>query len=167
MYSDNIVNFVNGIAGFEDDMQNEMMEIIRDKFEGKESVQIVKETVMVRLPGSKATFKELIGKQSALGFWTGDGDCKEILQSFMDGENYLHFSGVDKLTAQLKAISGISDDDFEKILATLVALYILYENFEDHEGEWKLIERKSKEWLKAVGVTRIDDQISAICFKVK
>ena len=34
------------------------------------------------------------------------------------------------------------------ILATLIALYLLIEKFEDKEDEWTLIAKKAKNWLR-------------------
>ena len=40
------------------------------------------------------------------------------------------------------------------IIATLVALFILIEIFDDKEDEWTLVAKKAKAWLKQQGIDK-------------
>ena len=51
------------------------------------------------------------------------------------------------------------------ILATLIALYLLIEKFEDKEDEWTLIAKKAKNWLRQQGLSKPDQLIKKITFE--
>ena len=53
------------------------------------------------------------------------------------------------------------------ILATLIALYLLIEKFEDKEDEWTLIAKKAKNWLRQQGLSKPDQLIKKITFEFK
>ena len=88
-----------------------------------------------------------------------------MLEWFIDDGSFLKFTGSDRLIEMIK--SKTKPALFETILATLVALYVLRESFEDRAEEWSLIERKAKTWLVAAGLKNIDMFVNTICFKVK
>ena len=52
------------------------------------------------------------------------------------------------------------------ILATLIALYLLIEKFEDKEDEWTLIAKKAKNWLRQQGLSKPDQLIKKITFEI-
>ena len=89
-----------------------------------------------------------------------------MLEWFIDDGHFFKFTGSDRLIEMIKS-HPIKPALFEDILATLVALYLLRESFEDRAEEWSLIERKAKTWLVAAGLKNIDMFVNTICFKVK
>ena len=89
-----------------------------------------------------------------------------MLEWFIDDGYFSKFAGSEKLIEMIKSYP-IKPALLEDILATLVALYLLYESFEDKAEEWSLIEKKAKAWLIAAGLKNIDMCVSTICFKVK
>jgi hypothetical protein len=44
----------------------------------------------------------------------------------------------------------------EKVIYTILALWILKERFEDQEDEWQMIARKAKNFLKSLGITKLE-----------
>ena len=110
-----------------------------------------------QVPGSgqhkRPTFEELTAAQSVTGFWPEKS--KGLLDRFAEKGNAYQFdTGKIEIATKGKAAKG-------DITATLVALYILSEFFEEKEDEWTLLTRKAKTWLKEQGIenpkTLIDD----------
>ena len=54
------------------------------------------------------------------------------------------------------------DSNLGDILATLIALYLLSEKFEEKEKEWALLAKKAKTWLKQQGLAKPDQLIKKI-----
>ena len=49
---------------------------------------------------------------------------------------------------------------------TLIAIFVLQEEFEDRESEWKLLAKKGKDYLKSVGVTKPDALLRLFTIKI-
>lgn len=66
-------------------------------------------------------------------------------------------------------ISGVikNKDDLNNILVTLVVLYVLKKKFEDNEGEWLMIAKKAKQFLKINGIANPDAMVRKITVEIK
>ena len=56
--------------------------------------------------------------------------------------------------------------DVQLVYLTLVALFVLSEEFEDRENEWRLIAKKGKDYLKSVGVQKPDALVKQFTLKI-
>ena len=106
----------------------------------------------IPVPSGKPTFEHVISLQHGAGYWysntrphfkaffkngqTDDADVRQALEA---------------LSASLTP-----EADKETILVTLLAIYVLTEIFDDKEGQWTLLVRKAKTFLKGCGVTKPD-----------
>lgn len=97
-----------------------------------------------------ATLDEVIAAQNPSGYWPES--CKSVLDSFVSGGDCFDFDTID---AVIKAIEESKMTALRgSIIATLVALYILMEVFDDKEDEWTLVAKKAKNWLKQQGIDK-------------
>lgn len=46
--------------------------------------------------------------------------------------------------------------ELDKVLMTIIALWVLKETFEEQEDEWQMIARKAKNFLKSQGITKLE-----------
>ena len=106
----------------------------------------------IPVPSGKPNFEHVISLQHGAGYWysntrphfaaffkngnTDDADVRQALEA---------------LSASLKP-----EADKETILVTLLAIYVLTEIFDDKEGQWTLLVRKAKTFLKGCGVNKPD-----------
>ena len=93
------------------------------------------------------SFKDVIQQQHIDGYWKDSAES--ILSQFFMGKTIIDAAVLDE----------INKADIENVIRanlTLVALYILQEEFEGREEEWKLIAKKGKEYLKSVGIQNPD-----------
>lgn len=79
-------------------------------------------------------YMSIISVQEAQGFWS-DSSIRDLVS----------------IPAIPGTISSLQDSN--TIWATIVALSYLEKNFQDKKGEWELIAKKAKRWLKNKGVT--------------
>ena len=63
-------------------------------------------------------------------------------------------------------IAAVNVENQQIAYLTLVALFILQEEFEDRENEWQLIAKKGKDYLKSVGVHKPDALIKQFKLKI-
>jgi hypothetical protein len=67
---------------------------------------------------------------------------------------------------QVTAICSKASDPGQAYL-TLLALHILEEFFSSRSGEWKLLAKKAKEWLKVAGIEKPDQAILEFTLELK
>ena len=79
-------------------------------------------------------YMSIISVQEAQGFWS-DSSIRGLVSK----------------PAISPSISSLQDSN--TIWATIVALGYLEKNFQDKKGEWELVAKKAKRWLKSKGVT--------------
>jgi hypothetical protein len=84
-------------------------------------------------PKIKPSFQSLINAQDSNGFWTSSSTSM-ILQ-FLDSS-----SAASALLNKNK--------DVEQIILTMLAIYILELNFNEHKDEWDMIVSKAKKWIR-------------------
>lgn len=80
------------------------------------------------------------------------------MDRFADNGDAFSFDST-KINKAIEALQAKGD-----IIATLVALFILAEFFEDQEDEWTLVAKKAKTWLKQQGIERPENLIKDISF---
>ena len=150
----NKYDFISKLYQFEDYMKSEFVDMLKQQLDKPLTVTttIVQEVIKVKVP-CKANFDEFIGFQNAQGFWPFSEECKAMLEFFMADVKFFNFDGIEKIKALLND-AHLNEEDSDKILATLVALYLLQETFADRESEWRLIAKKAKDWLKKVGIEK-------------
>ena len=83
---------------------------------------------------------EILCVQSTEGYW----DDEKIFGPYITKE----------FAAKLKEkVCARTTDDIDRVLFTLMALWIFETKFEDQEGEWRMIAAKAKAYLKKHNVT--------------
>ena len=92
------------------------------------------------------SMKQIISGQHVSGYWKESSD--EMLSDFFVDRNMIDQAVLDEIPAYLP-------EDKNTIYRTLVAIYILREEFEDRKMEWALIGKKGKKWLKDLGLKRV------------
>ena len=114
-------------------------------------------------PAKKPTLDDLIGAQATSGYWPES--CKSyLLDRFVDCGDAFAFDTLTKVDQVIQSIQQKLSCSREDILATLVALYILAEFFDDKEDEWTLVARKAKMWLKQQGLDKPESLYKNISF---
>ena len=64
----------------------------------------------------------------------------------------------DKLKAEFISI-GLAEDLIQKLILTVIALWVLQRQFEDKEDEWQLIAKKGRTYIKEQGYTGKIDKL--------
>ena len=115
----------------------------------KQVIPVASEQV-IPVPSGKPTFEHVISLQHGTGYWFSD-KRPHFAAFFKNG----HTDDADVRQA-LEALSASlkPEADKETILVTLLAIYVLTEIFDDKEGQWTLLVRKAKTFLKGVGVAK-------------
>ena len=93
----------------------------------------------VRNKTSLPSPNDLIKFQHADGFWKED--VIKSFKRFLENEHYEDPEVIEELRKY-------NLNDFDAVYRTLVALFILKEQFPLRETEWMLIAKKAKQWLK-------------------
>ena len=93
----------------------------------------------------------MIAHQVSDGNWS-KGAESTILNFFSDES--IQDATIESLIAQAKSVG--SKEDPKIIHLTIVALYILKDEFLHKKDEWQLIAKKAKDFLKAAGVENIE-----------
>lgn len=116
---------------------NEMVkEVLNTEFKKAKAVTALK---IVR-----PTLQQVIALQDISGYWPGSS--KALFDQFTLNNDCFDF---DTAAALDKAIAdGNMTDKRLEIIATIVALFILMEVFDEKEAEWTLVAKKAKNWLK-------------------
>ena len=65
-----------------------------------------------------------------------------------------------------KELAKSNPQDLQAAYLTLVALFVLEEEFEERESEWKLIAKKGKDYLKSVGIQKPEALIKQFKLKI-
>lgn len=85
---------------------------------------------------------KIITSQSAEGYWQDKAPFASSINPAFEA----------KLRGE---VSKIAERNIEKVICTLLALWVLETEFEDTIGEWQMISAKAKAYLKSQGVTQI------------
>ena len=98
----------------------------------------------------RATLDQIISAQHTSGYWLETS--KSLFDTFIASGDSFDFDTIDEVNkaidnCKMSAMRGV-------IIATLVALFILMEVFEDQEDEWTLVAKKAKTWLKSRGIDK-------------
>ena len=95
-------------------------------------------------PAATPTFESLISHQTFSGNWTAS--VVPVLEKFFKDAPLTH------------------PDYSEDIWVTLLAIYILTEVFDSQEGEWTMLAKKAKDYLKQQGVGKPDQLLRKMEF---
>ena len=93
--------------------------------------------------GPKPTFETLISLQASDGNWVKNSE-RTLVNFFSDGN--IEDSTIESLLTEAKSKG--SSADMRVVHLTIVALYILKEEFPERKDEWQLLMKKAKEFLK-------------------
>jgi len=90
----------------------------------------------------KASLKDIINGQSSEGYWASGA-----LLSSLAGE---------LSEAKLrKEVAKLTTQDIDRVVFTIMALWVLENAFEDQEDEWQMIAAKARAYLKARNVPKV------------
>ena len=107
-------------------------------------------------------FDELIKHYHTDGYW--NKTVLDVLKSFIGG-NTISDPTVEELFKNITIqVNGV---DQHCVYLTLVALYILKEEFDDREDEWQSIAKKAENFLKKAGITKPDTLVNSFSLKLK
>jgi hypothetical protein len=108
---------------------------------------------------------DLIKAQSPQGFWSAA--CKPQLDLFAKSGDCHVFTGFAALQSELQALAGTGKltAEVEQVIATLIALFLLAEVFEDDKTQWSLVAQKAKNYLRQVGLDKPDSFLKKVDFK--
>ena len=90
----------------------------------------------------RPSYDSLIQKQHTDGYWMASSE--PLLSKFIYDDLITDTEMEGLLDAMKIKVSGV---DQRCVYLTLVALYILYEEFDEKKGEWKLLAKKAKDFL--------------------
>lgn len=92
-----------------------------------------------------AYFEKLLSQQSSEGYWT---ELPELPAWSLDVRDTL---GQELAATVTDALI------LERVIFTLIALYIMKERYEEKEDEWQMIARKAKAYLKLqAGIQKVE-----------
>ena len=64
---------------------------------------------------------------------------------------------IDNLEVKNEVLEILNDKtQIDRVWLTVIALWIMKERFDEKEDEWTMIARKSKNYLKKLGINRVD-----------
>lgn len=154
--------FINDISKF-DNMHAEILALLKEKLTGAETETAVTKVVKVKIPGRPA-LKDFVRMQNSQGFWRADKVFATTVDLLTEGGSFASFPGRDSLIVEVRKQAKLNADE---CVCTILALFFLREAYEEMEGEWTLIARKARDWLKVQGVAEADSLIKLIKIRVK
>ena len=111
---------------------------------------------------SKPSLETLIRHQHTDGYW--NMSAESVLKEFIAG-SYITDAAVEGMLSEVKIEN--SNINSRCVYLTLVALFVLKEEFDGRKGEWQLIAKKARDFLKNVGLTKTDAVIRKFTLKIK
>lgn len=107
----------------------------------------------------------MINLQKASGAWLMS-DCHVTLQEFVGDDFQVTQSGdlADEIAKIATNLTGLSAED---AIATLIAIYVLQEVFDQEESEWVLLVKKAKSCLTNSGLPKPNQLLKLINFTTK
>ena len=100
---------------------------------------------------SKPSFDAVIGHQSTKGYW-GANTQPAFAGCYKDGQ-----TEDAKVKQELVALGdAINQGDIDTLYTTLLAIHTLTVAYQSQQGQWTLLVKKAKAFLKAVGVAKVD-----------
>lgn len=103
-----------------------------------------KQAKKAKAPVTKLSLNELLENQNPQGFWPDTS--KSTLDKMARSGDCFAFPSAATLRAELQQLKLTCSVD--QVLATLIALYLLQECYEDDNSQWTLVATKAKNYLK-------------------